>query len=395
LKHQQAIRWTPREITYPDLIWQTKAESILFDAYKYLLSAAGRPHRAWLNARGINNNTIKAARFGWNTTSIHFDRESWGLDSDLDKSGKPKSVWVPAGLIIPQFKSGRPVRLRVRQENPVSSDRYIVVPGSAMGFFDYDEHVKASVLADMTRPAIITEAEIDGWLLHQELSDSLRVYSIGNASARPDISAHEYIKTHPTLLNLDNDTAGIQEIPWWTKQYRKSIPWFCEFGKDPGESFEINPDIRAWGLAGIEVLRQDFPLDLAAIDETVATIAAESVINHQQRVLEEYDARRKETAKIELGPEPDFLLDPEPALPPETQQVKPVIAQVCAHNLYCQTLKDGRCLITGTDPLIDLDRCPGSPEQWYKYRDSELLTTIIFSPGFSKNGQNRKHQKQY
>jgi hypothetical protein len=39
--------------------------------------------------------------------------------------------------------------------------------------------------------------------------------------------------------------------------------------------------------------------------------------------------------------------------------------------------------------MADLDRCPAATEQWYKHIDSDLITTVIFSPGFSRAGKNK------
>ena len=58
---QNELVWQPREVTEPSIIWQDKAAAFLFEAYKYLLSPAGKIHSDWLNNRGISNSTIKAA----------------------------------------------------------------------------------------------------------------------------------------------------------------------------------------------------------------------------------------------------------------------------------------------------------------------------------------------
>jgi len=137
---QNELVWQPREITNPPKAWQDKAAAFLFEAYKHLLSPAGKIHRDWLNNRGISNSTIKAARMGWNVHSVSFDMETWGLTPETDQSCKKRQIWIPAGLIIPLFKDGKPVRLRIRQSNPDAASRYILVSGSFMGYFDCDAH---------------------------------------------------------------------------------------------------------------------------------------------------------------------------------------------------------------------------------------------------------------
>lgn len=228
--------WAPRATTVPNETWQKKGEAIAFSAFKFLMSAAGHPHREYLHGRGINIDTIKAARLGFVDTAMTFDPTTWGL------AKTNKNIWIPRGIIIPYFhqKNGL-LRLRIRQDQPISNDRYILVAGSSTEYFSYP--------TDSThdQPVYVTEAEIDGWLCWQEFGDRANIKSIGNSSSRPDKETHQaLVDTDIILLGLDNDPAGQKESGWWKAQYSNTQTCTVPKGKDPGEAFEHGVDLRQW-----------------------------------------------------------------------------------------------------------------------------------------------------
>ncbi len=352
-----AIKWTPRKINLPSEIWQEKAQALLFQKYKFLLSGAGKKYRDWLNARGINNETIKKARFGYNTQSISFDRASWGLNPEQKKDGQTKQIWIPAGLIIPQFYHGKLIRLRIRQENPVTQDRFIMAGGSAMGYFDYESHLGLSMMEISTsnKPVFITEAELDGWLVWQEAGDIVNVRAIGNVSARPDIESDQAIKKNPGLLNLDSDDAGKDEIPWWQNQYRGMHLWFSAKKKDPGEDFKVGVSIREWILAGLK--RGNFPIVKPATKAQAKPILVDTV------------PAKKQSAKTQPQA-------------PTVQTAPKKINKICMHGLPCVSAKNGICLRLKQN-IGELERCPRD-SWWLWHHEGGVVSEIILGPGIRK-----------
>jgi hypothetical protein len=378
--------WSPRKIELPALTWQTKAESILFEAYKYLLSSAGKQHRNWLNARGISNNTIKAARMGWNNQSLTFNLESWGLTPQKDQNGKNRQIWIPEGLLIPQFQNQKIIRLRVRQANPITNNRFIIIPGSATGYFNYSVHLNIKSTDTDTdtekavKPVLITESELDGWLLQQELKDSFQIYAVGNASARPDQQTHIILQDNKILLNLDDDPAGHNETTWWQEHYPQTVTWFSEFGKDPGESFEVGCDIRKWGEQGLEQLKK---IKMENIQEKPPKdISLQQLKNNsfKNKVLEKFDQQKKKN-KIIKKTEKIILKKPSTSF---ASISKALITDnfICIHGLFCNSLRNNICLINNQSPY-EMDRCPKN--QWYRYHDSDTVFSIVLTPGVKKN----------
>ncbi len=332
-------QWEPRKVQAPEELWQEKAAAVLFGYYKFMLSAKGSKHRSWLNERGINNQTIKTARLGWNSYSANFDRQSFGLPIERNqKTGKSKTVWIPEGLIIPYFKNDKVARLRIRQNKPISDDRYIIAPGSFTGYFQYPGIVPG-------RSSIVVEAELDGWLIWQEAGDLINVFAIGNSSARPDVETDKILSSSKSILAcLDFDSAGLKEQEWWDKNYN-AVPWVTPVDKDPGEAYKAGLNIRDWIKAGL----------------------AETA-NHN--------------TPVELKPEPR----PEkkaPVIKPVEEDTIPVIEaeperkmKQCLHGKFCNNQDHHTCLIQERSIFV-FEICPKS--YWKAWIEGNI-TQIILLP---------------
>jgi len=247
------IKWIPRELILPCKQWQERAEKFAYHCHKALFLQHKDTHKKWLNDRGLSDKTIKKARIGFNSTPINFELESWGLCGEKGSDAFNQSLWLPQGIIIPQFYDDKLIRLRIRQTDFNLKSRFIVVKGSSMGFFDYVKHsMRDTVLSNHLW--IVTESELDGWLLKQSADESCKVFSLGSSTARPDQKTHDYLKNNPGLINLDNDTAGHNEMAWWVENYPDAIPYYSIKGKDPGEDFQQGVNLGQWLQDGLSQL---------------------------------------------------------------------------------------------------------------------------------------------
>jgi len=358
---QNEIVWKPKDITIPPEVWQQKAQTFLFASFKFLMSANGIPHRQWLNQRGIKDETIKKARLGWNPATINFNLESWGLPSERHKNGKNKLLWLPKGLIIPQFYNQKLIRLRIRQESPLSINRFVIVSGSATGFFNYEAHINTFDKTVMQNyyPSLITESELDGWLLWQESKGLCQVFASGSASAKPDTATHDLLnaRNQSGLINLDNDEAGKKELPWWSGQYPE-IKQLLSHKKDPGEDFQKDVNIKNWVKKGLATLSSN--------PETTEKLITNT--SFKQKTLDKYKNRQKTPEK-------------EPIKPKIVQKtLKAYTNKQCIHFLFCGSLRDDFCLINKEKVWL-LDKCPR--DYWYKHK-SGCITEIILGPGVKK-----------
>jgi hypothetical protein len=335
----EKIIWAPRAATVPNETWRKKGEAITFSTFKFLMSAAGRPHRKYLHDRGISIDTIKAARLGFVDTAMTFDPTTWGLPETN------KNIWIPRGIIIPYFhQENGLLRLRIRQDQPISSDRYILVAGSSTDYFSYPN---PNASYDQDKPVYITEAEIDGWLCWQEFGDQANIKAIGNSSTRPDQKTHDAMVDADTiLLGLDNDPAGQKESGWWKKQYSNTQICTVPKGKDPGEAFEQGVDLKQWFASQL--------IDKGLITETP-----------------------------EPQPEPE-----RPQSPPDSPtQLEPDIVdtaieppkKICLHNQYCSFLKNSTCLVVKKD-ISNLNQCPKN-KWWLHQTEYDHISQIILGVG--------------
>lgn len=380
-KGQNEIIWKPREINLPSDLWQKKATSFLFEAYKNLMSSAGKKHRDYLNSRGLLNSTIKIARLGLVGSNINFSKKSWGIVSENDEGSKNDKIWIPSGIIIPQFKNNKVIRIRVRQDEPIGTGRYIIVSGSATGYFNYDSFLKETnqPYTQISKPAFICEAELDGWLAYQESGDKFSIYSIGNSSARPDTETHDMISDKAIALNLDDDDAGKEEVAWWDNQYDNVVPCFTEGGKDLGESFEADIDIKNFLFSCLTKLK-DVNVD--------APLRPDTHIKNESFKDDVYENYKKKSAT-------NIVVNNTEVEENNTKIVKKDIEEpgyntinpVCLHNLFCISLKENRCLVDKEgifQKMLDPNKkCP--KEYWYKFtEEGSSVTQIILGIGVRK-----------
>ena len=272
----------PKAVFEPPTTWQSRAMRLveranqsLFFLYEMSRDKSKEPADftlKWLKTRGINPDTARQARLGWNDKTFYEPRGIWNLPiDDRDK------VKIPRGLIIPLFSFDRRViRLRIRQAGSLP---YVILAGS--------DATTPMIWVTGKKFIIIVESELDGLLIHQEAGDIVDVMAIGTAQAKP---SHAMLsKAETILISLDYDEAGIKECRWWLKQYRQAQEWPVPEGKDPGEMFKYGYPIREWIELGIEKYSREK-------EERVEA----------QRIREEAQARQKQPGqKKERGEPPD------------------------------------------------------------------------------------------
>jgi len=249
--------WRPAEPGEVRPLWQEKAAAFSDHAEKMLRSTAGASVLEWLRKkRGLTDATIRAFRLGWNPRDMWRERKAWGLSEETKENGRPKKLWLPAGVLIPCFTDGKISRLRIRRqdldkgEQDIDPDekkgpRYYVIPGST---------ATSMVFGSNTRNLLVIESELDAMLLLQEAGSLAGILSLGNAQTRPDEAAARLLQEADLIfLSLDADDAGAKESwRWWADHFERARRWPPVGGKDPGEMFGSGIDIKAWIRAGLE-----------------------------------------------------------------------------------------------------------------------------------------------
>jgi len=241
-------QFTPREMPPPPELWQKRAGEFINEAQKNLWRSENAI-RAFLKARGLIDETIHLAGLGWNEKDNYYYRENWGLPIELKPNGKIKRLWLAAGIVIPAFDEGRPIRLRVRRFDP-SGPRYVLTPGSCVTPF----LLPCKTETGGEHATVIVESELDGWLVWQEAGDLCSILALGSVKTRPNEKVHNNLLKVRLILNaLDYDSAGRdQSWNFWPKTYGNKIKrWPVPIGKDPGEAAREGLNIRAWIEVGL------------------------------------------------------------------------------------------------------------------------------------------------
>lgn len=239
--------------------WQMAALDFLGKARLDLQRCAGA--LAYLRGRGLRDETI--ARLGFNRETRRMDRAAWGLPDEINpKTGKPRRVWIPRGIVIPTMdhRDGALVhRIRVRlsadefeRSKEWTSGRgikYAELPGSG---------VEPLLLPGKGEAWAVVESELDACLIHQEAGDLVNVLGLGSAQAIPGPGIMRRIQGSRTLVALDADDAGVKSACGFWRSVGEF--WPVPEGKDPGDYFQTGGSIREWIEAGLRESAQPAPL---------------------------------------------------------------------------------------------------------------------------------------
>lgn len=219
----------------PEGMTAVEADRLVAAASDRLWSRAGAAALDDLRRRGLDDETIRAARLG-------FDPRVQAMTRD----GRP---YQAGGIVIPWWEPHRDrvTRIKVRQREgrqPKYAEVYRDRPCL---------YVASPVLTG--RPVIVTEGELDALLVAQQTGHlSCGVVTTGSASARPDrATVARLISAAPWIIATDADQAGDQAAAAWmelapgrARRHRPPGP-----GKDWGDAHEAGFGRIAYDLAPV------------------------------------------------------------------------------------------------------------------------------------------------
>ena len=243
--------FVPQNVEKADPKWSEHAEK--FADWCHLQLLANQVQLDWLAARGINEGLVAQYGLGWNPTDTWRAREAWGLPTERREDGKPKKLWLPTGLVIPQREDGLVQFMQIRR--PEGEPRYWEIKGS----------VKSPMVVNREASAfVILESRLDAILLADVAGDLVGVIAMGNDSNKPTASLWTLLQRAVHVsVSLDSDTpkknqqtgrmeaAGASASRWWLANVPTAERVPMVGGKDPGEAFKNGVNLRAWVLAGL------------------------------------------------------------------------------------------------------------------------------------------------
>jgi len=250
--------WKPKAIDLPPVAWMSRARAFL---------DVCEPGGDYAASRGLTPQTVTSLSIRWNPVDRWESRAAWGLAPETNhRTGKPRKVWLPAGLVIPTWRKAGIVALKIRRAAWTPEDslpKYAFVAGGA---------VAPLALGRAERPMAVVESELDAILIHQEAGDIVCAVALGSASNRPDASTAGLLATAPVVLvALDFDRAGAEAWAWWRKHFPTAKRWAPVQGKDVGDLIREPGLVRSWVEAGLlpRLPHNDFHSQVASRKQSV------------------------------------------------------------------------------------------------------------------------------
>jgi hypothetical protein len=245
--------WAPHQTAEAPTSWHEKAGKFVEHSCERLDKTDAV--QTQLNAWGITMATAHACRFGWNDKDKSVPRAAWGLPEQTNpRTGKPKKIWLPRGLVMPMFVNGRVAKLKIRRPEAMTSWgeelRYWEVPGGENNRF----HVYGR---PDWRVWVLVETERDAALVWQNVRHmQIGAMGLGGAGKRPAERAATILRGADLILvALDLDDAGASNAgKFWAKEFPQSLRWPAppSMGKDIGDAVrDYGLDVAAWVRSGL------------------------------------------------------------------------------------------------------------------------------------------------
>tara|TARA_Y100001954_G_C15819879_1_gene609389 strand:+ start:3101 stop:4504 length:1404 start_codon:yes stop_codon:yes gene_type:complete len=256
----------PKQHEAPTEIWRRKSGELVDWAHGKLLG--NHKQLDYLAERGVPLEAVRRFKLGWNPGESGKDlfraRSAWALPEETNhKTGKPKRLWMPIGIVVPFIWKGVLQRVRFRRTPEAMAQwgadkKYIVMPGSAMGPMLTRENAQAWM---------VVEAELDGVAV-EYAAGSLDVGAIalGTLSGKPDDRAWKRLQAALWIGNAldfelftpetEEDERTLKQQTkakqWWKQTFSQCERWPVPLGKDPGDYIKDHGgDLREWIKEGL------------------------------------------------------------------------------------------------------------------------------------------------
>ncbi len=194
----------PKRSGLPGPLWQAKAQAFIAEAEGTLWNDTGAKARAWLNARGLANGTLRR----WHVGYIPQERERWEPAQAWGVTDR-KAIKIERGVLLPCIVNGAIWYLKVRRST--GDPKYTQIAGGSPALFMADTLPSA-------QEACITEGEFDSMLLWQCLQhatsprwQNLGVTTLGSKSNRLDLDLWACYLYHLRHIVIMYDQDGESE----------------------------------------------------------------------------------------------------------------------------------------------------------------------------------------
>ena len=239
----------------PNSIWQSHANGHAARCAAQLWSDEGARARAYLYARGLFDDVLRAHNVGYNPSDVWEDHAWWGLPKPEPGAGGQgrRRVWLPRGITFPWYINNGIWRLNVRRpltprEAAAGEPKYIGPAGFANALYN------AAALAPrlgVVPPAVLVEGEIDALTIVQACGDEVAAVATGStAGSRRGPWVAQLAVAPVVLVAFDADTAGDGAAQWWLDVLPHALRW-----RPPLHDVNTLPDpqaVAAWVRQGLD-----------------------------------------------------------------------------------------------------------------------------------------------
>ncbi|MDG3006080.1 CHC2 zinc finger domain-containing protein [Paludisphaera mucosa] len=190
----------------PRGLGQSSGRKLVENALEALWSDSGARWLEYLRAeRGLQDETIRAARLGWTPRADLVTRE-----------GKP---YTASGIVIPWFDGDRLACIKLRRTDG-RDPKYLEILRDAPKAFPNLARVRPGF------PLVVVEGEFDALLLGQEIGTHAAVVTIGSASSALTSGLFRaLLPASPWYLATDADDAGDKFAAGWPARARRIKPF--------------------------------------------------------------------------------------------------------------------------------------------------------------------------
>jgi len=223
--------------------WLEQAWKHLLDWEDALFADNPPPARRWLNqARGLTDTTLIAHRLGYNPVDRYVERADWGLPPEEDKSGRPKGLWLPRGVVIPWIVDGELWGLRIRR--PEGDPKYYWMPGGTPALYNSQSLTPG-------RPVALLEGEIDALSIQQQAGDIASAVATGSTQGGRRLKWIARLSlASQVLIAYDTDDAGDKASVYWRDALENARRWRPYWG-DANEMAVNGVNLRNWVASGL------------------------------------------------------------------------------------------------------------------------------------------------
>ena len=225
----------------PSEAWQGRGRQFVAYCQGRLWNGTGAKALTWLQARGLQLDTIRYFGLGYNPADLWDEPHRWGLEG--------KRIWLPRGVVIPCEINGLLWYVKLRR--PGGKPKYVQVRGSKSALFGADD------LGNEGRLLLLAEGEFDCMVARQELGDLVDVTALCGAAKGIPGRWLPYLILHPRLLvAYDGDEAGRKGAAKLAAQSRRIVRIEMADGSDLTDFYKAGGDLRGWLASEIENTRQ-------------------------------------------------------------------------------------------------------------------------------------------